>query len=204
MAVFISCFVILLYPSISYRMYSLQAYVLKIEIWYDSIVLMFGLKRKTCRLVSILLFDWFVYLYFTEQWFLYLNPNPYAVGETNITLQCYFSRLSSSLLNITFEFRPNKNHDWLNVAYINESRKLEKQGYHEENLISFLTFIDYSNYFYNNINLVSIATIHYDRCTIDAELYPSFRCRAFNGSFVTSKDKSILSLKGKKHFISQR
>lgn len=196
MAVLISCFVILLFPSISYRMYSFQAFVSVIKIWHDSIVLML----KTCRLVSILLFDWFVYLYFTEKWLLSLSPSPYAVGETNITLQCYFSRISN-VLNTTFEFRPNKNHDWLTVAYINESGKLIKQGYHEENFISFLTFYDYSSYYYYNIFLTSIATIHNDRCTVDAELYPSFRCRAFKESFVTSLEKSILSIKGNVFFL---
>nr|XP_022310212.1 uncharacterized protein LOC111115677 isoform X2 [Crassostrea virginica] len=147
MAVLLSCFVILLFPSISY-----------------------------------------------QQWSIYLRPNPYAVGETNITLQCYI--YISNFLNTTFEFRPNKNHDWLTVAYINESGKLIKQGYHEENFFSFLTFYDHSRYYYYNIFWTSIATIHNDRCTVDAELYPSFRCRAFKGSFVTSLEKSILSLKG--------
>lgn len=137
-------------------------------------------------------------MYFTEQWFSSLSPNPYAVGETNITLQCYFYR-PSKFLNTTFEFRPNKNHDWLTVAYIDESGKLKKQGYNEENFISFLTFN--SNYLYNYIFLTSIAAIRNDRCTVDAELYPSFRCRAFNGSFVTSLEKSILSLKGNMFFL---
>lgn len=168
---------------------------------YGMTVLFWCLKRKTCRLVSILLFDWFVYLYFTEQWSSSLSPNPYAVGEANITLKCYLNPSPSNFLNTTFEFRPNKNHDWLTVAYINGSGKLEKLGYHEENFISFLTFFDYSKYSDYYIYFKSIATIHNDRCTVDAELYPSFRCRAFNGSFVTSPEKSILSIKGKIFFL---
>ena len=143
-------------------------------------------------------FDFTVWtlLYFTEHWSISLSPNAYSVGETNITLQCASSSypFPSNHHNITFEFRQNKNYDWLTVAYSDVSGTLRIPGYSEENSISFLLFNAYYGYYY--VTLTSIATVHNDRCIVHDELYPSFRCRAFNGSFVTSPEKSILSLNG--------
>ncbi|XP_078321554.1 uncharacterized protein LOC111111858 isoform X2 [Crassostrea virginica] len=144
MAVLISCFVILLFPSVSY-----------------------------------------------QYWSFYQFPSEYAVGETNITLRC--RSYTWSFRNITFEFRPNKNYDWLTVGYINESGPHRVQEYFKENSISFLSF---SGYFSRYLN--AYITVNNNKCTVDAELYPSFRCRGFmiNGSIDTSPEKSILSLKG--------
>lgn len=130
-------------------------------------------------------------MYFTEYWSFYQFPSVYAVGETNITLRC--QSYTGNVRNITFEFRPNKNYDWLTVGYINESGPHRVQEYFKENSISFLSFSGYFSRY-----LIAYITVNNNKCTVDAELYPSLRCRGFmiNGSIDTSPEKSILSLKG--------
>lgn len=137
-------------------------------------------------------------MYFTEYWFIYRSPSVYAVGETNITLGCQFysSLAVRNSRNITFEVRPNKENDWLTVGYINESGPYIVQEYFKENSISFLSFSGYLSGYYPYLN--AYVTVNNNRCTVDAELYPSFRCRGsmINGPIDPSPEKSILSLKG--------
>ena len=133
-----------------------------------------------------------------------MSQSAYAVGETNITLYCRFSFFFSNYYNnLTFEFRPNKNYDWLDVGYINESGTYRMQKQSKENFISFMYFYGYLSPFYNYLYLRAHTTVSYNRCIVDDELYPSFRCRGsmINGSVDTSPEKNILSIKGNTYFV---
>lgn len=139
-------------------------------------------------------------LFFAEDWSLYMSPSAYAVGETNITLDCqFYFFITNYFTNITFEFRPNKNYDWMDVGYINESgtHRIHKES--KENFISFMYFYGYLSYPY----LRADTTVYYNRCIVDDELYPSFRCRGslINGRINTSPEKNILSIKGNTYFV---
>ena len=88
------------------------------------------------------------------------------------------------------------------MGYINESGPHRVQEYFKENSISFLSFSGYFSRYYQYLN--AYTTVNYNKCTVDAELYPSYRCRGsmINGSIDTSPEKGILSLKGNTSFFN--
>lgn len=115
-----------------------------------------------------------------------MGTRNYPPGKNDVLMYCYFRYDNRDTLFMTVEIRPNKQHEWISVQYMNRTGSYRTEEYYGREPYPFLSVtIDKTDYCRKGLVCVTYleASVQLDSCIIDPDRFPTYRCRAFNGRY---------------------